>query len=283
MERDIKILKTLNDYRYLNTSQVHRLIFSDNKTPQSARRRLQALYHHSYIGRLAPYVQAGKTSADFVYYLDKVGEEACIENGYKVRKWPKRKNVKHLFLNHSIAISEFRINLDMAISKKNDMCLETFIPDYEMKSIQDRELGENRYKLFSKVFHPVQKKFYVVYPDALIIFSKKQPNGKTEKALYYLEIDRGTESLSVIRDKIIGYNIHLKNEIFKKYGNFQRFRVLVQTRKKKRAENIINVLQETEGHELALVTTASEVNEISILDGQIWKNTNGDIKRILRG
>ena len=64
--------------------------------------------------------------------------------------------------------------------------------------------GKHIYKLYSELKHPVNKKNYIVYPDALIILQAKGQQHSKYRRLYFLEIDRGTMDLGRIQNKVIG-------------------------------------------------------------------------------
>jgi len=74
-DRDLEILRALNRYRYMRTGQVHQLLFSENGTQQSVRRRLRALFQNRYIARAQPYVQVGKPAPEIAYFLDRKGRQ----------------------------------------------------------------------------------------------------------------------------------------------------------------------------------------------------------------
>ena len=279
--RDIEILKALNEFRYLKTGQIKRLIFSDNGSMQSTTRRLKYLYHHNYISRLHAYVSPGKGSQETTHYLGNEGIKTLQALGESVRIYKKNSKAKYMFLQHACDLSEFRLLLTLALKANSDISLDQFIADFEMKAGTDKRIGNNRYKLFSKHIHPANKQSYKVYPDGLIHLSTIV-NDKKYNQLYFLEIDRGTEGLQVIRDKITGYNIYLKQEIYKKFGNFQGFKVLIQTSSKKRATNIQNTLIDHEGAHFVLVTAVQNVNEKTILNEQIWSNHLGEKKSVLK-
>lgn len=276
-DRDLLILKALNNYRYLKTSQIKRLVFADNSTLQSTRRRLRFLENHRFISKVTPFFQLGKGKPELAYFLDKTGVDYLTELGLSSKFWRKAKDVKHIFLEHALDLSDFRINLELALEQKSQVFLDTFIADFEMRAQSDKSLGKNRYKLYSKVLHPINRESYVVYPDALIILSSGH-----HKQLYYLEIDRGTEGLKQIRDKLIGYNLFYKKELFKKYGDFHGFKVLIQTSSPKRALNIRNTLLEQGGESMVLVTSVEQVSQDSVLTGHIWIDDNNQKKSLLK-
>ena len=100
--RDIDILTTIGQYRYLRTGQISRFIFPKNTTVQSARRRLRYLYHHGYVGRILPLVQAGNGDGEMAYFLDKSGRELLDSDDLPT--YSLRNQVKPIFLQHALEV-----------------------------------------------------------------------------------------------------------------------------------------------------------------------------------
>jgi hypothetical protein len=273
-QRDLDILISINKYRYLSTNQVHNLLFSDNTTLQSARRRLKYLFHHKYIGRVIPYIQPGVNNGITAYFLDKTGSNYLKELGHKVKLWSKAKRIKHRNLSHALALSEFCISFDKAVEKTPELVIEKFIPDFEMKSSLDKSFGNRRYTLYTEVIHSSSQKSYTVYPDALILISIEL-KGKTYKRLIFLEIDMGTMGMDKLRDKLIGYKLYLDKKHHLKYLQAENFRLLFQTTSPKRAENIKNTFADMKGADLVWITDENLVNQDTILNKDIWRDTQG--------
>jgi len=272
--RDVEILIVINKYRYLSTTQVHNLLFSNNTTIQSARRRLKYLFHHKFIGRVIPYIQPGVNNGVTAYFLDHAGSVYLKELGHSVKIWSKAKRIKHRNLLHALALSEFCISFDKAVENIPELVIEKFIPDFEMKANLDKSFGKKRYTLFTEVIHPASQKSYTVYPDVLIILSIEL-KGNTYKRLFFVEIDMGTMGLRDIRDKLIGYNLYLEKKYHLKYLQAEKFRLLFQTTSPKRAENIKNTFADMKGADLVWVTDVNQVNQKTILTDNIWKDTQG--------
>jgi hypothetical protein len=280
-DRDIDILRAVNRYRYLRTGQIHRLIFPNCHSNQSARRRLKYLYHNTFLERIIPYIQAGKGSGEIAYFLGKNGFELLQEEGEAFPPYSKEGRVSRLFLNHALDISEFRLILERSLSGNAIVGLKRFTADFELKGHIENAVGKKRYKLFDEVKHPVNRESYFVHPDALIILQGKGEFRDFQK-LYFLEIDRGTESHSRIRDKVIGFNLYLKLGIFQKFGKFDRFLVLFQTSSAKRADNIRKLLLDQEGSDLVWVTDVSRVSEETLLHGKIWQDDTLEYRSLLK-
>ena len=280
-DRDVAILEALNNYRYMRTGQIHRLLFSGNSSMQSARRRLKYLYHHKFVGRVVPYVQIGSGMPETAYFLDRAGVDYLKGLDRPVKLWRKASKVKHQFLQHAIDLSEFRLSLETALTGHQHLSLDTFIADFEVKS---ETKGRELYKLYSELIHSSNRQSYVIYPDALVIL-KWEDDNSSEKSLYFVEIDRGTEGLERIREKVIGYSLYANQGIYKKYGNFSSknpFRVLFQTNSEKRVKNIRAALVDQENSSLVWVTDNSKVNPDSLLYNPIWIDSENNLKSLLK-
>lgn len=276
MERDFEILKALNEYRYLSTSQVYRLLFSDNTTIQSTRRRLRYLFGSKYIGKIAPYVQVGQSGGEMAYHINRNGIKVLGELGIASKSPSKINKVKHLFLQHALDLSDFRVHLTKALISFPEVHLEQFIPDFERKAQYSAQDGMRRYSTYREVLHTTLRRPYVVYPDAVIIL-----RSGSSKRLYFLEIDRGTEGLEQIRTKLVGYNLFFKKRLFQEYGEFTHFHILFQTNSKKRMNNIHHAILDQEGSQMVRVTHREKVTDTSILTSNIWLNHENKYKSIL--
>jgi len=280
-DRDVEILKCLARYRYLQTSQIQRLIFPENKSIQSARRRLKILFHNKIVGRIEPFAPIGRGTAEVVYCLDKLGYETLDAICVEVKAMRKQKQVKYGFLQHAIDVSEFRIHLEIATNQSSSIQLHRFVADHELKTTTQEAIGKKRYKLFDSVYHTGSRQSYTVYPDALIIFRGRGEYEQHQK-LYFLEIDRGTEGMKTIQEKVIGYSIYQRENIFKKYGDFADFRVLFQTTSPKRAANMRKALTNLDGQQFCWITDVKKVDESSILTGEIWVDHELNRRRIVK-
>ncbi len=284
-DRDIEIIHAVNRYRYLRTGQIQRLLFPENGSIQSCRRRLRNLSDlgHRYLAKIEPYVQIGKGSAETAYYLDKQGEALLKEFGNPLISYTRRSSgqVKHHFLDHALDLSEFRLVLERALLHHSTITLHRFTADFEIKEHTQTALGKKSYKLYHELIHPHHPQPFIVYPDALIILAGKDEHHSKQR-LYFLEIDRGTEGMKVIRNKVIGYALYSDQRVFAKFGKFARFRVLIQTHSEKRTENMRKALIGTQGESLVWITSVPRVTEETLLHASIWEDTQGQSHPILK-
>ena len=282
--RDIQILQVLNAYRYLKASQIKRLIAPNTNSPKTIQVRLKKLYHNSYIGRTQPFIQLGKGVGEIIYHIQKRGIELLESHGYTPKSLNLNKvgSVKLNFLDHAVELSEFRINLELALQSLPDIHLKRFIADFEIKSNHSKlkGLGKNRYELYTKLKSKETSASYIVYPDALILLEANINEQKFDK-LIFLEIDRGTETLKIVENKVLGYDLYFKNNVFSKFGSVKNFTLLFQCSSERRALNILEKVKNIQNNFPILATSFTDVNEKSILQKEIWTNTSGVKKRII--
>lgn len=283
-QRDIEIVRIVNRYRYVQARHLKRLVFKDNSSIQSTRRRLNKLFHAGYLGRIEQATKRSEGQAEIVYHLEKAGAE--LINQYLPEEpiyWYPRsaKKAQHLFLEHALALAEFRSFLELALYDHPISSIKRFVADFEMKSHTDDVTGSYRYKLYAQVIDPVQRNVYVVYPDALVILQGRGKYSEHQR-LFFVEIDRGSESHEIIRKKIIGYALYRQQGLFQKYGPFKDFRVLMQTSSESRAHNMRQRLAHLEGEELVWITHKNLVNEQTLVSEPIWLTYDGTMKSILK-
>lgn len=267
-ERDLAILEALGHYRYLRTGQVSRLIFPASKTVQSARRRLKYLYHAGYVGRIQPMTDNALGHAEMAYFLELSGADLLDDDA--LPKFSRKGMVKPLFLRHALDVSEFRLNLELAVHATPGIDLHRMVMDFELKSHTENAVGRRRYRLFDEVVDPIGKRKLVVHPDMLFVLKAETEQGRVFQRLFFVEIDRGTEGLRVIADKLTGYHLYKREGVFRKFGDFTDFRVLIQTNSEKRAMNIHELTGRFDGAVDAWATQDRLVTDESLLHDAIW-------------
>jgi hypothetical protein len=184
--RDRELLVSLLKYRYLSTSQVERLHFPSEQT---ATRRLRLLASAGYVTTFTP-----TASADRLVTLVKKGAEAVAEElGVPLDQlgWdPKRAEPKdYLFLKHFLAASDFRITLTQACAARPELRLLGFIPEHVVDGAAGSDLKKKVKDVTTDTMNPGQKIFH--QPDGVFALQRGESS-----ALFFLEIDRGTEVLS---------------------------------------------------------------------------------------
>lgn len=280
-DRDAAIIKAVNAFRYMRTGQINRLVFSENTSPQSCQKRLKLLYHNKYLDRVPPFLQQGNQdqNADMAYRLDFMGARYLDDFGIPVLYSRKKTRVKHNFLLHALDLSEFRLNLELALAQSENLAMRKFIPDFLQKEGQPNLMGLNRYRLYDEISDPATGQKAIFYPDALVVLE----NTKAEsKRLFFVEIDRGTEGLETIRRKIAAYHLYATYNQQSKFGPYAKFVVLFQTNSPRRAENMVRLINEMQCQPTVLVTDHKEVTPKTILKGEIWRTVQGKIISLIR-
>lgn len=281
-ERDLEILRWLSRCRYLRTGQVHRLVFGENATDQSARRRLKFLYHAGLVGRIEPRTTIGRGSAEIAYCLERGGADVLAGMGEAPRIFGKGGKVGPLFLEHALDVSEFRVVTELALRGHSAVALARFVADFEIKSEAKPGAGKERYALYSAVAEPLTGRTLEVYPDALVILRGKGEYAEHQE-LFMVEIDRGTEDLTRIQDKVRGYHQFARERLFHKFGKFPDFLVLIQTSSPRRAGNMRQALQGLAGTERVWITSVDQVTPETVLASPIWRDHENKPRQVLRG
>lgn len=282
-ERDLEIIRAVNRYRYLRTNQIQRLIFTENTSIQSARNRLKVLFHNNYLGRIEPFVQfhnqKKEMTNDLAYYLGRAGHSLLEEIGEAVYRYSKANQVQHQFLLHALELSEFRLHLEQAIDQNDNLLIDRFIAYFEMKEHLTGLSGKHRYRLYDEIRNPLSGDKITVYPDATTILEAPEFG---QKRLFFVEIDRGTEGLERIREKILGYHWYAKNRIFAKFGPFEKFTVLFQTSSEIRARNMAALVGSMICDPEILVTDFTKLNAKTLLENKIWLDKASELKSLLK-
>lgn len=292
-EKDLKILQYVNLFRYMKTEQVFRLIFEYEKcrTNQSTRKRLKYLYHGGYLGRVECFTSGGQGSHEIAYYLDQLGVNKLIEyreeieGNFKITPYNRPSRVKHRFLGHSLAVTDFCINLILALRHNPHLELVKLSLDFEIKShmLKNRSYQKkDRYLLFDQIKQEDHE--LEIYPDILFVLQIKDSD---IRKLFFVEVDNNSERSTEIRKKALGYSAYKgenKNDFLRKYGKYARdyHKVLFTSVSEKRSKAIQRYLEDLEGGTNFLwITNNQKLTPETLLNGKIWTNHKGETCSIL--
>lgn len=283
-ERDIEILKNLAKYRYLTTQDVKRLVFRENVNTLRTQVRLKFLSSLGLVNRLMQFNSSGSRKA-FAYFLSQQGAEYLLENNEDVTPsfGKYAHNVKYLHLQHCLDISGFWVTLSLALEKEAGLELSLFIPDWQVreKALKEGNVLKNK-EIWQEVSVPNTTTKLTVYPDAIFVISAKDADGNLlQSKLFALEVDRGTESLEILRKKILAYSFAYNQGKFKKYQGSEDFTVLIQTSSPKRASNLRQALIGLQGEEMVWVTSVENVSDNNLLRKDIWIDAKNRKRTIL--
>jgi len=242
-ERDINVMRWIEKLKYISTSLIINFFFDGN--PKVARRRLRLLCKEGY-----------------VYWFEKNDNKSCgrLERVWYLNK-KKKDELKYLlgisdlhfyqlpmnplFVNHHLRINEFILCLQKAcISSKK----------YSFESIVENEN------------YSIGKNFV---PDCLIVLKREA------KALFYIEIDMGTQTLTTVSQKITAYMEHLQTGNYKALSkefnyDFKGFRMLMVTESQLRLNRLSTLCEETGTRGNVFLSTFDKIKPETILHEDIW-------------
>lgn len=217
--RDIEIFKSLAEHRFLDSQHILALhpLSGGGRYHQ---RRLQHLFHHSYIDRPPSQMSYYRVRNHMIYALGRKGADVIYANDPERRgriDWQQKNHeVKFPFLAHALMIADFRVALTGAIKQSQNTELVQWQQGKELRdtvSLKGRKLA--------------------VVPDAF--FTIKKDGGLYN---FFLEADRSTMVLERVIQKITAYWRWKEEGRHEKRFNIQRFRVLFITISEERKENI---------------------------------------------
>src|SRR5687768_3159992 len=203
--RDVAVIVDVYKYRYLSVSQIQALHFPSKRT---AWRRLQALTTQGYLKAfIVPNITEG------VFYVDRAGAEVVageMQVGFDDLYWHSSMKAPkdYYFLRHFLGINDFRIHLTLAC-EESGIAFLGFIHEYIGEKT---EKGILKKYLRDQVCDITNSNAILSHtPDGVFALEK---NGSA--ALFFLEIDRGTENMKAFFNCIAFYLNYWTGKQFKK-------------------------------------------------------------------
>lgn len=280
--RDLALACDLYKYRYLSVSQIQRLHFPSLQTTY---RRLRALSALGYLaGFLAPHIP------EHIYYLEKKGAELVADAlGVEATelKWASssKKPKDYYFLRHFLATTDFRLALQAAC-RPAEMELLGFIPEYYGEKTKAGGVVKYIKDLVCDVHSPAEKISHT--PDAVFALVKREI-----PALFFLEIDRGTEVISDAEKGVLKcarfYLNYLLSGGYQRYQQdfrcapFKGFRALLVTTSEQRITHIRQAISrlavDTRAKQFIWLTEQHRIQPYSLLQ-PIWVSADVDDRNI---
>lgn len=252
-DNDRRIVQLVYDYRLLSQEQIQRLL---NRSKPTVQRLLRRLYDHRYLDRVfLPIAAFGSSPA--LYILDRQGIEALQRMGIEDFTALPKKNLSGMFLEHTLAMNEFRIRLTLACQTRGWQ-IERWYTENEIKADYDR------------VRVPGKAHAVAVVPDSF--FSIAVP----EKGIthFFLELDRGKMDLKTFQQKIKAYVAYHRSGAYQQRYDAKGFRVLtvVDGIGRGRVTNLAQITGEVSGigRRFWFVNLA-DVTRANILTDPIWQ------------
>lgn len=242
-DRDLAVLETVERFRLLSARQIERLLFSQHASPltgaRASRRALARLTDQRMLMRLDRRiggVRAG--SASFVYALGPIGHRVLHANSR--RRW---KEPTGAFVHHTLAVADLAIGL-----------IEAAGGDREVLAV---ETEPRCWRPFTSG-HGTSE---TLRPDLAVVTADHDSEWR-----WFVEIDRGTESGSVIRRKSETYDRYWRTGIEQeRHDVFPRIAWVTPTLE--RAHRIHRWIDDTPGINRELFATTPDESAVETLFG----------------
>lgn len=274
--RDGNILVDIYKHKYLTVSQIYGLHFP---SLQTAYRRMRLLKKSDYIGSFSvPNIDESIFALTSKGLQIVAGILGVDKNELKTAE-AKTKPHDYYFMRHFIAINDFRIALRQAC-ERSSVKLLGFIPDYYGEKTDKGGIVKYIRDVTCDISHARESVSHT--PDGVFALEK---DGKT--ALFFLEIDRGTETITAAEKGVLKsvrfYLNYLIDGKYQRYGadfgieSFRGFRTLYVTTSDARVTNIRQAVSTVDVPEKAKrflwLSTLEKINA-NTLFGPIWKSAN---------
>lgn len=231
-KRDRAIILEVYKYRLLSTPQVEALLFRSERPRgclTSCQRRLQLLYHHQFLDRLALPVVLGEGRAPYVYALDERGADVVASvlgfDRADVLWRPRHNQISHQFVNHTLAVNDFRVATTL-LADAGNFTMTQWIGEAEFRLATMRQHVPFRMRGAQIIRN---------YPDGYFTLSFP---GKEREAHFFLETDQGTMSNAKWQDKVQAYREFRLRGLSETYFRTRNFRVLAPTTSERRMQNL---------------------------------------------
>jgi len=280
--RDEKILRGLLDGRIMTIKQTASLYFDGRF--DAAKKRLQKLEAAGFIAKRARRVQDPA-----LYSLTRKGYMSLKEDGMLdpllELGWARmqdRINVSEMMLRHEVAVMDVKAALAPAIESAQDLELAEFTVNPERHAFQVSKAILDSKKLVG--FRSVRAK-----ADGFIHVKETRLGGLVFDHRFFLEVDRGTESLTRIVKKAGQYSQYYRNGGFAtKLGHarehFKRhpFRVLLIVQCAERRNNIAEKLLKMKTPVRSMIWITAREELLANPLGAIWVRPS-DYQEATRG
>jgi predicted transcriptional regulator len=270
--RDIAIVLAVYLYRALTTQQISALVFAKDTRSTQCEERLKRLYHNGYLERRSQ----GTTYQDnkpLVYMLTEKGAQLLSEHkGMKRNEiyWNAKYNtISNYHLQHVVQTSESRISFVRACERLG----------YELSWLDEMSIRHHKlYDTFTYHTPTGWTKKTTVIPDSFFTIETPQ-----KLVSCFLEIDRGTETLSTVADKFSKYVSYLQTEeyltryaAFDEEGNEIHPFVLTITTTEQRMNNLLEVASDVGADDIYMFSTFADTTPERVLEDAVWKSSRCD-------
>lgn len=289
---DIEVCRWLWMLRVLTIDQIRRLRYYQAETgrlssPDNIRKRLKRLWDAGYLA--GDVLQA---TNERIYSLGEKGLEPLrVAYGLDQRRLYRPRSPETMQqLAHPLMVSECAVRFVESV-RGSDVELPELsplgVPFYHTHAVADtsRKKHVERYVTQEDIQVPGFAEPFRIRPD-LVFALARGPAWR----LFFLEADRGSESVQEIALKQAGY-FHLQEaadpdhpsqRLWQRYGPVRDFRVLFVTTTARRVETLCRQLEGAPGFGLMAFANIHQLEAENAIFGRIWTVADGGRKSLLR-
>jgi hypothetical protein len=273
-DRDLEIIRQVHKHRFLRSTHIRKLTGGSS---DAVLRRLQLLFQHGYLDR--PRVQIDyyrRGSQPMAYGLGNKGaKELGLRMGIQAGKmdWTnKNRSVNRLYLEHTLAIAEVMIAVELACRGNT-----------RVRLVEADNLVSTAERWNVTVRHRGKAEILAVVPDK--IFALEFPEQPQRSVVIYLEADRATmpivraglKQTSFFR-KLLAYRESWRQKTHATLFGHQRCLVVTVTTSAARIGGLISAANKTNGGSgsgLFVFTTKDAVLTCHNLFALPFRSANG--------
>lgn len=241
-ERDIEVIKEVYKHRFLTSEHIRALISGSG---QVILRRLQLLYHAGFLDRPREQIKPYKSgSSAMVYGIGNKGADYLHQTfnipRSKVDWTSKNREVKTVFLEHSLSVANFMVSMETACRERTDV-----------EFIDPRKFVK-QYPITWKITKAIEgnKHTFSIFPDN--VFALYYPKDNST-AYFFLEVDRSTMPIfsnnffrTSVYKKLLLYWLSWRDGIFTNYLHLPNARVLTLAKSKERIKSMIEAVKQAD-------------------------------------
>jgi hypothetical protein len=227
------------------------------------------LWQHGFLKRQFLPVLGGIQNSPILYLIDKNGVELLqFEFGYTKDdlRWSKKPTLSHRFLHHTLGLGEIRLAVEKSC----------FNHRFELLEWRDEKRIKQGYD-----FVQIGRKKLAVLPDGYFkIKVGETRTGKAQVMHFFLEYDRGPESLDFFKSKIRTYWAYFESPLCQARYGTNSIRVLTVTEGGishtglHRLKNVRGVTRDFGAHTWFYFTNLDRVMNEDFLSAHIWEQTH---------
>lgn len=272
-KRDLDLLASLVDFRILTTTQIQRLFF---RSLHRARKRLFKLWQHGVVDRVFRPVALGESPSEAIYSVAAKGARmlarALGSSEQASAEVNRRKKMSPFFLEHTLAVSDFRIALMRSCNHTTHARL--------LYWRQGPSIGFEQ-RIVDQESRTIMRVPVVADGMAAIDFSGDHRS-------FFIELDRGTVPLRRWRRRYAAYLKAAYDQALCRRLGLVRFSVLIVTLSYQRLENLRNAAKPysplNSEHGLFRFGLVNEVAgpATDLLSQPLWLSPSGNEPMMLR-